>query len=141
MDDDGTRFPIQYPEIQIASNSPEGIYRQELDSFLKGLSGICQVAPHLLQPDIRDELNKIFSTYTLRYPFETALFLHELLKVSDHAPSEVMELYNNAQAAEDQAISKGSIGHAIWSAYGGFSSAILESELKRTVARLKSPIR
>ena len=135
MDDDGTRFPMQFPEIQLTGNSKESIYKQQIDAVCEGLVNMCVVASYPLDTESLKMLEPVFELYKSNYIIETSTFLHECVNEyrDNGVPIGISRLYELARIEEDTLISTGKYKELRTESLQGFSDeGIYQYYIKRS---------
>ena len=138
MDDDGTRFPVSYPDMQVSESTKEGIYRQQVKALCEGLSNLCRASSFTLDSELLKEFNDVFDIYKSRYPYESMFFLHEYMKGTKDIPESISALYDSLSRSEDQAIQAGGKAYGSKTKSDVMSMALLSDFISSSVSKLKN---
>ena len=106
MDDDGTRFPIAYPDIQVRESTKDGLYRQQVSVFCEGMMALCKISSFNLDSDSLKEFNDVFELYRSRYPYESMMFVQTYIKTFKEVPPQVSLMYDALLRSEDEDVQK-----------------------------------
>ncbi len=137
MDDDGTRFPAAYPDIQVRESTDEGLYRQQVSVFCEGMLSLCKVSSFIMDSDSMKAFDDVFDIYRFRCPYESLLFLQEYKKVYKEVPSQVNSMYETLLRDEDAGIQKNGVPSSKGNS-DALLSVILRDAVNQSVRKIKS---
>ena len=137
LDDDGTRFPAAYPDIQVRESTDEGLYRQQVSVFCEGMLSLCKVSSFIMDSDSMKAFDDVFDIYRFRCPYESLLFLQEYKKVYKEVPSQVNSMYETLLRDEDAGIQKNGVPSSKGNS-DALLSGILRDAVNQSVRKIKS---
>ena len=137
MEDDGTRFPVGYPDIQVRESTEDGLYRQQVSAFCEGMVSLCKVSSFTLDSDSMKAFSDVFDLYRFRCPRESLLFLQEYKKASKDVPPQIDSMYETLLRDEDLLVQKNGATSSAKPNSNVLLSGILRDAVNQSVRKLK----
>lgn len=138
MDDDGTRFPMSYPDMQVRESTKEGLYRQQVSAFCDGMLSLCKASSFTLDSSRMKEFEDVFDLYKSRCPYESMLFLQEYKKAFKNVPQQVNSMYEALLRGEDQEVQTRGAAYKSKEKSDVLSVGILKDAVSHSVRKLSS---